>query len=104
VKLRTLSPLLPVNNELWQSQTPSNTLEFHSQSTLIQDKFKKYQGSLLNSTTSALKHYIKGAAIVTHKLMLAQQEIAKLQAANKAATQQKSHKRKQVKAEGTLIA
>jgi hypothetical protein len=42
VKLRTPSPPLPVNNELWQSQNPSNTLEFHPQSTLIQDKFKKY--------------------------------------------------------------
>jgi hypothetical protein len=35
--------------------------------------------------------------------VLAQQEIAELQAANKAATRRKSHKRKQVKAEGTLI-
>jgi hypothetical protein len=35
--------------------------------------------------------------------VLAQKEIAELQAANKAATQQKSHKRKQVQAEGTLI-
>jgi hypothetical protein len=34
--------------------------------------------------------------------VLAQQEIAELRAANKAATQRKSHKRKQVKAEGTL--
>ncbi len=36
--------------------------------------------------------------------MLAQQEIAELRAANKAATRRKSHKRKRVKAEGTLIA
>jgi hypothetical protein len=35
VKLRTPSPPLPANNEPWQSQTPSNTLEFKSQSTLI---------------------------------------------------------------------
>jgi hypothetical protein len=34
--------------------------------------------------------------------VLAQKEIAKLRAANKAATQQKSHKRKQLQAEGTL--
>jgi hypothetical protein len=45
---------------------------------------------------SALKHYAKGAAIVAHKLVLAQQENAKLQAANKAATQHKSHKRKRI--------
>jgi hypothetical protein len=35
VKLRTPSPPLHTNNEPWQSQTPSNTLEFESQSTLI---------------------------------------------------------------------
>ena len=35
--------------------------------------------------------------------MLAQQEIAELRAANKAATRRRSHKRKRVKAEGTLI-
>jgi hypothetical protein len=40
---------------------------------------------------------------VSHKLVLAQQEIAELQAANKAATRRKSHKRKQVKAGGALI-
>jgi hypothetical protein len=34
--------------------------------------------------------------------VLAQQEIAKLKAANEAATRRKSHKRKQVQAEGTL--
>jgi hypothetical protein len=35
VKLRTPSPLLPTNNEPWQSQPLSNTLEFELQSTLI---------------------------------------------------------------------
>ncbi|KAJ8118480.1 hypothetical protein OPT61_g561 [Boeremia exigua] len=81
VKLRTLSPPLPANNVPWQSQTPSNILEFGF----------------------ALEHYAKGGAILSHKLVLAQQEIKELRAANKAATQQKSHKRKQVQKEGTLI-
>jgi hypothetical protein len=103
VKLRTPSPQLPVNNELWQSQTPSNTLEFGSQSALVRAKFQKHQGSSPNSTLSALDHYIKGAAIVSHKLVLAQQEITELRAANEAATRRKSHKRKRVKAGGTLI-
>jgi hypothetical protein len=103
VKLRTLSPLLPSNNEPWQSQTPKNLVEFESQLTLIQDKYKRQQGSSPNSVYSALKHYAKGGAIVAHKLALALQEIAELQAANKAATRRKSHKRKQIQAEGTLI-
>jgi hypothetical protein len=78
VKLRTLLLLLPTNNEPWQLQTLSNTLELGSQSTLIQEKYKKQQGSLPNSVLSALKHYAKGAAIIAHKLVLAQQENAKL--------------------------
>jgi hypothetical protein len=35
--------------------------------------------------------------------VLAQKEIAELRAVNKAATRQKSHKRKRIQAEGTLI-
>jgi hypothetical protein len=35
VKLRTLLLQLPVNNEPWQSQTLSNTLEFGLQSSLV---------------------------------------------------------------------
>jgi hypothetical protein len=103
VKLRTPSPPLPTNNVPWQSQTPSNTMEFGSQSTLIREKYKKQQGSSPNSVLSALEHYAKGGAILSHKLVLAQQEIKELRAANKAATRRKSHKRKRVQKEGTLI-
>jgi hypothetical protein len=45
----------------------------------------------------------KGAAIIAHKLVLAQKEIAELRAANEAATQRRLHKRKRLQAEGTLI-
>jgi hypothetical protein len=38
VRLRTPSPPLPINHELWQSQTPSNTLELGSQSTLVKER------------------------------------------------------------------
>jgi hypothetical protein len=51
----------------------------------------------------AFEKVLKGAAIIAHKLVLAQKEIAELRAANKAATQRRSHKRKRVQAEGTLI-
>ena len=39
---------------------------------------------------------------MAHKLVLAQKEITELRAANEAATQRKSHKRKRVKAEGSM--
>jgi hypothetical protein len=96
VKLRTPSPLLSTHDESWQSQTPSNTLEFESQSTLIRDKYIKEQGSSPNSVLSAIKHYAKGGAILSHKLALAQKQIHELKAAAKATTQHKLHKRKHI--------
>ena len=51
----------------------------------------------------AFEKVSKGAAIIAHKLVLAQQEISELRAANEAATRRKSHKRKRVQKEGTLI-
>ncbi|KAJ8107255.1 hypothetical protein OPT61_g8994 [Boeremia exigua] len=66
-------------------------------------KYKKQQGSLPNSILSALEHYAKGGAILSHKLVLAQQEIKELRAAKEVATRRKSHKRKRVQKEGTLI-
>jgi hypothetical protein len=96
MKLRTLSPPLPTNNTPWQSQTPSNTLEFDSQLTLIRDKYKREQGSLLNSVLSVLKYYVKGGAILLHKLVIVTEQIKELKAAAKAATQRKSHKRRRI--------
>ena len=103
VKLRTPSPPLPTNNEPWQSQTPSNTLELGSQSTLVKTRIQRHTNSSPTSLVEAFEKVSKGAAIIAHKLVLAQQEIAELRAANEAATRRKSHKRKRVKAEGTLI-
>jgi hypothetical protein len=42
--------------------------------------------SSLTSIVKAFEKVLKGAAIIAHKLVLAQQEIAELKAANKAAT------------------
>jgi len=102
VKLRTPSPPLPVNNKPWQSQTPSNTLELGSQSTLVKVRIRRHIDSLPSSIVKAFKKVLKGAAIIAHKLILAQQEIAELRAANKAATRRKLHKRKRIQVEGTL--
>jgi hypothetical protein len=70
--------------------------------TLIRNKYKREQGSSLNSVLSALKHYAKGGAILSHKLVITTEQIKELKAAAKAATQHKSHKRRQIQKEGTL--
>ena len=102
VKLRTPSPL-PINNQPWLSQTPSNTLELGSQSTLVKQKIQRHTNSSPTSIVEAFEKVSKGAAIIAHKLVLAQKEIAELKAANEGATRRKSHKRKRVQKEGTLV-
>jgi len=78
VKLRTPSPPLATNNVPWQSQTPSNTLEFRSQSTLVKTRIQRHIDSSPTSMVEAFEKVSKGAAIIAHKLVLAQQEISEL--------------------------
>ena len=96
IRLRTPSPPLPINNEPWQSQTPSNTLELGSQSTLVKARIQRHLDSSPTSMVEAFEKVSKGAAIIAHKLVLAQKEIAELQAANKAAMRRRTYKRKRV--------
>lgn len=63
---------------------------------------QKHVDSSPISMLAAFEKVLKGAAIIAHKLALAQREIAKLKAANEAATRRKSYKRKQFQAESTL--
>ena len=70
VKLRTPSPQLPTNNKPWQSQTPSNTLELGSQSTLVKARIQRHIDSSLSSMVKAFKKVLKGAVIITYKLVL----------------------------------
>ena len=51
----------------------------------------------------ALNQLTKGAEMIAHLLVLVRNQVAELQAANKAATRRKSHKRKRIQQEGTLI-
>ena len=63
---------------------------------------QRHVDSSPTSMVAAFEKVSKGAAIIAHKLVLAQKEIAELKAANEAATRRKSYKRKRVQAEGTL--
>jgi hypothetical protein len=101
VRLRTPS-LPPVCNAPWQSQTPSNTLKFRSQSKLIRERIQHHVDSSPSLIVNALEKLSKGAERMAHSLVLMRDQVAELQAANKAATQRRSHKRKRVQREGTL--
>jgi hypothetical protein len=50
----------------------------------------------------ALEPLSKGTEMMAHSLVLVRKKVAELQAANEAATQQKSYKRKRIQKEGTL--
>jgi hypothetical protein len=78
VRLRTPSLPLPINNKPWQSQTPCNTLELGSQSTLVKTRIQRHLDSSLTSMVEAFEKVSKRAAIIAHKLVLAQKEIAEL--------------------------
>jgi hypothetical protein len=78
VRLRTPSLPLPINNKPWQLQTPRNTLELGSQSTLVKTRIQRHVDSSPTYMVEAFEKVSKGAAIIAHKLVLAQKEIAGL--------------------------
>ena len=101
VRLRTPTPPR-VETTSWESRTPSNTLEFGSQSTLVKKRIQAHVDSSPTSIVKAFEKVSKGAAIIAHKLVLAQKEIAELRAANEAANRRKARKRKRLQTQGTL--
>jgi hypothetical protein len=102
IRLRTPTPPT-VEDSPWQSQTPSNTLEFGSQSKLIRERIQRHVDSSPTSMVNALAKFTKGAEMMAHSMVLITKRNAELQAANEAASRRKSHKRKRVQQEGTLI-
>jgi hypothetical protein len=103
VRLRTPTP--PTTDVApWESKTPSNTLEFGSQSTLIRERIQRHVNSSPTHMVEAVEKLAKGAEIMAHSLVLISNQVKELQAANEAALRRKSRKRKRIKAEGTLTA
>jgi hypothetical protein len=84
------------------SQTPSNTLEFGSQSKLIRERIQRHLDSSPTNMVDALAKFTKGAEMMAHLMVLLTKRNAELQAANEASTRRRSHKRKRVQQEGTL--
>jgi hypothetical protein len=83
-------------------QTPSNTLEFGSQSKLIQERIRRHVDSSPALMVEALAKFTEGAEMMAHTMVSMTKRNAELPAANEAATRRKSHKRKRIKQEGTL--
>ena len=92
-----------MDHSTWHSQTPTNTLEFGSQSKLVRERIQRHGSSSPSSIVDALDQLTKGAEMMAHSLVLVRNQVAELQAANEAATRRKSHKRKRIQQDGTLI-
>lgn len=101
VRLRTPTPPT-ADDSAWESRTPSNTLEFGSQSKLIRKRIQRHIDSSPTSMVEALEKFTKGAEMMAHSMVLMTKRNAELQAADEAATRRKSHKRKRIQREGVL--
>jgi len=103
IRLRTPTP--PTTDVApWVSKTPSNTLEFGSQSTLIRERIRRHVNSSPTYMVEAVEKLAKGAEIMAHSLVLMSNQVKELQAANEAASRRKARKKKRIQAEGTLTA
>jgi hypothetical protein len=97
VYLRTPSPA-PLPGTPWQSQTPSNSLEFSSQSKLVREYF-------VRSPTSAQESFsklIKGAKEMLHKNILIEARVRELKEQLAELTKRKGRKRKRIQTGGTI--
>ena len=91
VQPRTPTPP-PINATTWQSKTPSNTLEFRSQSKLITTRL----GSSPSSIKDDINQLVKGAHQIAHQAELMRDRVATLEKALEEASKRKSRKRKRI--------
>ena len=97
VQLRTPSPA-PAPATPWQSQTPSNTREFSSQSKLVRDSF-------VRSPTSAQESFsklVKGAEEMLHENVLIKARVRELEEQIAELTKRRGRKRKRIQTGGTI--
>jgi hypothetical protein len=97
VRLRT-PPRPPALQILWVSKTPSNTLEFTSQSKLVRDSF----GLSPTTAQSGFTQLIKGAELMLHQNALMSSRITELEEQVETLTKRKSRKRKRIQYGGTI--
>lgn len=101
VQLRTPTP--PATEDTpWESKTPSNPIEFGSQSALVRSRIQRHLDSSPTGIVNSLASLTKGAEMMMHPAVLLRNQVAELQAANEAATRRKSYKRKRIQKEGIL--
>lgn len=104
VKLRTPTPPETADGlpSPWVAKTPTTTREALSQSTLIQDRVKRHQGSSPTPILSAVEQLAKALVANSHTLTLIQAKCTMLEEANKALSKRRRAKRTRLQAGGAL--
>jgi hypothetical protein len=97
IRLQT-PPGPPLQETLWQSRTPSNTLEFESQTKLVRNKL----GSSPGSIKDGFQQLVKGAELMLHQNALMVARIKELEELNNELTKRKERKRKRIQTGGAL--
>jgi hypothetical protein len=97
VRLRTPPELLPEATP-WQSKTPSNTLEFGSQSTLVRDSFAQSPAV----AQAGFSQLVKGTELMLHQNALLAARNHELEEQLAVITKRKASKRKRLQHGGTL--
>ena len=101
VVLRTPTP--PKSEDTpWESRTPSNLREVEAQSAFLRERVRLHRDSPPSPLLRAVEQLNKGVALIGHKTVLIQREMAGLRKAVEVATEVKSRKRKYIKAAETL--
>jgi hypothetical protein len=104
VRLRTSTPpgtpdALPLP---WVSQTPRTATEALSQSTLINDRVSKHQGSSPTPILASVDQLAKATVSINHRLTLLTGEIKALREANAALSKRRRAKRTRLQDSGPL--
>lgn len=104
LKLRTPTPQnsRPGTAQGWTSQTPSNSIQVESQSTLIKKRITEHSGSSPTATLDAINSLSKGSAKVMHRLALLEAENRDLRQANAELSKRRTYKKRRLQAGGTL--
>jgi hypothetical protein len=95
LKPHTPTPLAP-GPTAWQPKTPSNAIEIDSQTTLIIKRIRDHKSSSPDSIIKMILQVKKGSTLKDHSHTLLEARVARLEAANNAASERKKHKKKQI--------
>ena len=101
VKPCTPTPPLPRPTN-WQPKTPTNAIKIDSQTTLIIKRIREHKSSSPNSIIKIVLQVKRGSAKRDYSHTLLEARIAQLEQANKAASERKKRKKKQIQEGRTL--